>query len=150
MSRVAFDSNVLVYAELERQSAKGQLARRLVEQLGGQAVVAAQVLGELLTVVRRRLPSALPEAIRQVEDYAGAFDVVETDAPLIVLAAVFAERYRLQFWDALIWQASVKGKATILLTEDMEHGFTVDGMRAVNPFIAPDWPTLARELDISG
>lgn len=150
MSRVAFDSNVLVYAELERTSAKGQLAQRLIEQLGGQAVVAAQVLGELLTVVRRRLPPAFPEAIKQVEDYADAFDVVETDASLLVLAAAFAERYRLQFWDALIWQASVRGKATVLLTEDMQHGFSADGMRAVNPFIAPDWATLARDLQISG
>jgi predicted nucleic acid-binding protein len=148
--RVAFDSNVLLYAELERGSPKGQLARRLVANLGGRAVVAAQVLGELLTVVRRRLPAALPEAVKQVEDYAETFDVVPTDAPLVVLAAAFAERYRLQFWDALIWQASVRGKATILLTEDMQHGFSADGMRAVNPFTMPDWPTLAADLGIVG
>ena len=148
--RVAFDSNVLLYAELERESPKGRLARRLVVDLGGRAVVAAQVLGEMLTVVRRRLPAALPEAVKQVEDYTEALDVVQTDAPLILLAIAFAERHRLQFWDALIWQASVKGRAAILLTEDMQHGFNADGMRAVNPFLAPDWPAQARDLAIRG
>ncbi|HET6470090.1 MAG TPA: PIN domain-containing protein [Geminicoccaceae bacterium] len=149
MSRLAFDSNVLIYAELEPASRKGTLARRLIEDHAGCSVVAAQALGELLTVVRRRLPEAFGECRAQVQDYIGAFSVVPTDSELIVAAATFAERYRLQIWDSLIWQASRKGGATILLTEDMQDGFAADGLRALNPFVRPDWPTLAADLGLA-
>lgn len=150
MSVVSFDTNILVYAELETTRPKGQLAGRLLAGLAGRSVLAVQVLGEFVAVVRRRVPAATGLAIRQADAYRNVIDTVPTDADLIVLAAAFAERFHLQFWDALIWQASVRGNATILLTEDMQHGFTADGMRAVNPFLAPDWAALARDLHISG
>ena len=150
MSVAAFDTNILLYAELETARPKGQLANRLLKQLAGRGILAVQVLGEFVTVVRRKVPNATGLAMRQADVYRRVFDTVPTDDDLVVAAAAFADRYRLQFWDALIWQASVKGRATVLLTEDMQHGFTADGMRAVNPFIAPDWATLARDLDISG
>lgn len=150
MSVVAFDTNILVYAELETTRPKGRLANRLLTSLAGRSVLAVQVLGEFVAVISRKLPAAAGLAVRQAEVYRSVIRTVSTDDDLIVLAARFAERYRLQFWDALIWQASVKGRATILLTEDMQQGFAADGMRAVNPFIAPDWATLARDLHISG
>jgi predicted nucleic acid-binding protein len=150
VSVVAFDTNILVYAELETTRPKVQLASRLLTGLAGRSVLAAQVLGEFVTAVRRKRPGAAGLAVRHAEVYRNVISTVPTDADLIVLAAQFAERRRLQFWDALIRQASVKGRATILLTEDMQHGFSADGMRAVNPFAAPDWETLAGDLGISG
>jgi predicted nucleic acid-binding protein len=150
VSVVAFDTNILVYAELEPTRPKGQLASRLLTSLAGRSVLAAQVLGEFVTVVRKKLLGAAGLAARQADVYRNVIETIPTDADLIVLAAAFAERYRLQFWDALIWQASVKGRASILLTEDMQHGFSADGMRAVNPFTPSDWPTLAGDLGIVG
>lgn len=148
MSLIAFDSNILLYAELKSASAKGMLAESLIGHCVGRSVIAAQALGEVLAVVRRRLPKAYGEACRQVDDYRETVTVIPTDGEIIVAAARFAERYRLQFWDAVIWQASRKGGATILLTEDMQDGFAVDGMRALNPFTRTDWPTLAADLGI--
>jgi predicted nucleic acid-binding protein len=148
VSLIAFDSNILLYAELESASAKGKLAESLLAYCVGRSVIAAQALGEVLTVVRRRLPSAFGEACRQVEDYRDTLAVVPTDGEIIVAAARFSQRYRLQFWDAVIWQASRKGGATILLTEDMQDGFTAGGMRALNPFTRADWPTLAADLGL--
>ncbi len=149
MKLIAFDTNVLVYAELEKTTPKGRLARRLISVLTGQGIMPAQVLGEFLTVVRRRLPTAWSEARRQAEAYRSVFSIVPTDADLVLAAAAFAERYRLQFWDAVVWQASRQGGASILLTEDMQNGFTTDGMRALDPFVAPDWTALAADLGIS-
>jgi predicted nucleic acid-binding protein len=150
VSGIAFDTNILLYAELEAARPKGQLARRLLNVLAGQGIVAAQALGEFVTVTRRRLPRAAALAVRQVDVYRRVFSVPPTDADLVLAAAAFAERYRLQFWDAVIWQASAKGGATILLTEDLQHGFSAGGMRAVNPYALPNWPSLAREIGIRG
>lgn len=148
MSAVAFDTNVLIYAELEKASIKGQLAIRLIGELAGHGIVAAQVLGEFLNVVRRRRPLAFGLASRQVDAYRHVLNIVPTELDIVVAAAGFSERYRLQVWDAIIWQASRKGGAAILLTEDMQDGFAADGMRALNPFSRPDWPTLAADLGL--
>jgi predicted nucleic acid-binding protein len=147
---IAFDTNILVYSEFEPDYPKGILARRLLLSMGSRGLMAAQAIGELFSVARRRWPQLQERARQQVEAYRSVFAIVATDFDVLNAAAVFSQRYQLQFWDAVIWQASVKGKATILLTEDMQHGFSADGMRAVNPFAAPDWPTLAGDLGISG
>jgi prevent-host-death family protein len=53
-------------------------------------------------LVRRRAPDTLDEAVDQVASYRNVFTIVPTDADLLLSAAAFARRYRLQFWDAVI------------------------------------------------
>jgi predicted nucleic acid-binding protein len=148
--RLAFDTNILVYAEFEPDYQKGVLARRLLLAAADEGIIAAQAVGELFNVARRRYPALQSRTRDQVLAYSAVMAVVPSDREVLLLAAAFAERYQLQFWDAVIWQASAKGGATILLTEDLQHGFTAGGMRAVNPYVMPDWPSLTRELGIRG
>lgn len=136
MSLYALDSNVLLYAELEPKSDKGRRAADLIRIVARRGVLATQVLGEFLNVVRRRRPVAFQEARMQAETYRKVFVLVPTDAAILSAAALFAERYKLQFWDSVIWQASVRGGAVMLFSEDLQDGFEVSGMRAVNPFTA--------------
>ena len=42
--------------------------------------------------------------------------------------------HQFQVWDAVIWAASQGAGAAVLLTEDLQEGFTRNGMAAVNPF----------------
>jgi predicted nucleic acid-binding protein len=44
------------------------------------------------------------------------------------------DRCQLSFWDSLIVAAAQVGQCKHLLTEDLEHGQDLDGMRVVNPF----------------
>lgn len=148
MTRFALDSNILLYAELEPESDKGRRAARLIAAVADRGLLPAQAIGEFLNVVRRRRPAALAEARRQVEAYRAVFAVVLSDAETMLAAARFAERYSLQFWDSVIWQASVRGGASVLLTEDLQDGFGADGLRAVDPFAAEDWEILARQLSL--
>lgn len=146
MTCVALDTNVLVYAELEHASAEGRRAREAIRHCSGTGVLAVQVLGELIAVVRRRPPAAVALALRQIEQYRLVFNLAPTDADVVVAAGAFAGRHRPQLWDAVIWQAPIKGRATVLLTEDLQDGLTAEGMRAVSPSAAPDWATLAADL----
>jgi predicted nucleic acid-binding protein len=65
MTRVALDSNVLIYAELEPESEKGTRSAALILRAARDGVIPAQVLGEYLRFVQRRAPAAFEEAIRQ-------------------------------------------------------------------------------------
>ena len=64
MTRVALDSNILIYAELEPDSEKGARAIDLVLRSARNGVIPLQVLGEYLRFIQRRVPSACEDAGR--------------------------------------------------------------------------------------
>jgi predicted nucleic acid-binding protein len=57
VTRVALDSNILIYAEIEPDSEKGMRAADLILRIARDGVLPAQVLGEFLRFVLRRFPS---------------------------------------------------------------------------------------------
>ncbi len=65
MIRVAIDSNILIYAEIEPDSAKGMRSADLILRTARDGVIPAQALGELLRFVQRRFPASFEDAIRQ-------------------------------------------------------------------------------------
>ncbi|PYQ60739.1 MAG: hypothetical protein DMF53_16455, partial [Acidobacteria bacterium] len=49
------------------------------------------------------------------------------------------DRFRLSWWDALIVSAARSAECPYLLTEDLQHGQDLDGVRVVSPFrISPE------------
>jgi predicted nucleic acid-binding protein len=54
-----------------------------------------------------------------------------------VVAAIELHRLTgVAFWDTLIIHAARISGAEVLLSEDLQHGATVGGVRIVNPFVA--------------
>lgn len=136
MVRIAFDTNVLGYAELEPESDKGRRAANLIVRAAGIAVIPAQVLGELLRLVQRKLPQALPQAAKQADVYRATFSMVATTDTTIAVAAELALERRMQVWDCVICVAVAQAGASVLFTEDMQDGADIRGLRIVNPFDA--------------
>ncbi len=54
--------------------------------------------------------------------------------------------HRLSFWDALIFSVAAEAGCRLLLTEDLQDGFTWRGVTAVNPFAEKRHPLLATAL----
>jgi predicted nucleic acid-binding protein len=73
MTRVALDSNILIYAELEPETGKARRSPDLILRSARDRVIPAQVLGEYLRFVQRRAPAAFAVAIRQASIYQAAF-----------------------------------------------------------------------------
>lgn len=145
--RAAIDTNVIVYAELEPDSDKGRLARRLINAcVRHDGVIAAQVLGELLAVVRRKKPELLPHARGMVEDLAEALKTSPTTGDVMCAAAALSRDHGLQVWDAVICIASADAGSTHLLSEDMHDGFKVSGLKIINPFEPSNLAELGRLL----
>jgi predicted nucleic acid-binding protein len=70
----------------------------------------------------------------QVEFYS-LFQVVEPKTS-DVLAAIDLHRLRnISYWDALIVHCAKLAGCRELLSEDMQHGQVIDGVRIVNPFL---------------
>ena len=136
MTRVALDSKILIYAEIEPDSEKGRRSADLILRVARDGVLPAQVLGEFLRFVQRRFPDSFDEAIRQARLYQSVFITPPTTDAIINRAAELARAHRLQFWDCVVCAASAGARATALLTEDMQDGRILDGLRLINPFDA--------------
>ena len=52
------------------------------------------------------------------------------------LARIVAQRYKMNFYDALIIAAALLDECDTLFSEDMQHGLTIDGRLTIqNPFL---------------
>lgn len=135
--RVFADTNIWVYVVDDGEPTKQTLARAaLAPEAGKDVVVSAQVLGEFYVTVRRRFADALPEAdaVALVERMR-RLPVVAIDGDLVSAAIANATAWQISYWDALIVEAARVAGAEILLTEDLQHGQTLDGVQVVNPFL---------------
>lgn len=130
-----FDTNVLVYAHAADEPQKRKTARKLLAaHLGDQtAVLSTQVLQEYFVAATRiGLPADLAQ--QQVATYAQA-NVVQVTTELILAAIDLHRLQKLSFWDALIVRSARAGGCSVLVSEDLQHGQSYDGVRVENPFI---------------
>ena len=134
---IALDTNVLVYAASAQDiSGRHRIALDLLDLLGATgAILALPVIGELLNVHRKKQFSDGPTIMATMAIWTEAFDCVAAGLDDYLQASVMADRFNLQYFDALILAISKRAGATILLSEDMQDGLAVDGLRVVNPFV---------------
>jgi predicted nucleic acid-binding protein len=138
--RVSLDTNILVYAVDQSAGQKHQQALAVVESvLRRDCLLAFQSLSEFYFAVTRkgRLPG--PIARNQVENWQRLFPVVVPRPDTINRAMAGVETHQLGFWDAMLWATVRDGGATLLLSEDFQHGRVLDGVRIVNPFVSSDY-----------
>ena len=133
--RSLLDTNILVYADAADDAARQRRAIDLItaSHAAGTAVLSTQVLQEYVNVALRklRLPHAL---VRERLNFYRRFDLVPTSPDLIAGALDLHVLHGLSFYDALIVQAAATSGCQRLLTEDMQHGVIIAGVRVENPF----------------
>ncbi len=145
---IAFDTNILVYAQQQGDDPRHKQAVRLIYNATLiDSCMAVQVLGEFLNVCVRKLKITPNDAIDQVDEYIDVFENPQTTGDDLINAARLAGSHGLQFFDALIATVSARAGATILLSEDMHDGLEVSGLRIVNPFVAGNNALLADYFD---
>jgi predicted nucleic acid-binding protein len=133
--RSFFDTNVLVYADDESEPVKRRRSLDLVSEhrRGGTGVISPQVLQEYFVTVTRKLNVEVRTARRKVEILA-EFDVATLEVADIIAAIDLHRLHGFSFWDALILRAAQQAGCRVVLTEDLQDGREIDGIRIVNPF----------------
>ena len=143
---ITADSNVFVYLHDESEPAKRAIAREVTAELiRRESAIALQVVGEYQNVLRRRLRVPSWIAAQEARTLLEAFEVfaptrANAEAALEQLAAG-----RLSYWDALLLAAASDAACTVLLSEDMQDGSVVYGVRIINPFGSDGLSASARE-----
>ena len=131
------DTNVLLYAEDNDQEAKRDVARDLISGLFGQrnGKISLQVLKEFFAAGTKKLGLDPLAAKRRVELYS-RLDVVHLSTDDLLTAIDLHRLHQSAIWDALILRSAVISGCRTLLTEDLQHGFKLEGVEVVNPFRA--------------
>jgi len=148
--RVFVDTNVLVYAHDADAGEKHSLAKELVAHLweARTGILSTQVLQEFIVAVTRKVPSpvSIAQARRAVRNYF-AWQLVVNDSKIILQATEIQEVHQLSFWDALIVSAAFAGSASVIATEDLNHGQRIEGILVRNPFVK-DLPEVQPEHQV--
>jgi predicted nucleic acid-binding protein len=136
LPRAFFDSNVLVYSDDAANPAKQQKAVDLIKMYRQQrtGVLSLQVLQEYFVAATKKLKLDAGIARQKVELFA-KFHVAEPKVGDILAAIDFHRLHHVSYWDALIVRCASEAGCSILLTEDMQHGRVIGGLRIVNPFL---------------
>jgi len=142
MTRVAVDSNLLIYAEFEPDSDKGKRSADLILRSARDGVIPTQVIGEFLRFAQRRVPDSFEDAVQQALLYQAAFLIPPTTDAVVNKASELALAHNMQLWDCVVCAASTQAGAKVLLTEDMQDGRLVEGLRLINPFSATNIKTV--------
>lgn len=148
--RVALDTNVLAYAEGVNGAPKKKVAVKLLQDLPQDLlVVPVQSLGELFNVLVKKAGRSPSDARAAILSWRDSFAVAETTAKVMVAAVDLASQHHLGIWDAIILATASDAGCRLLLSEDLQDGFTWAGTTVANPFAPSLHPLLAAMLQES-
>lgn len=131
------DTNLLVYARDASEPEKQPLATAWLEALweSREGRLSVQVLEEYYVTVTRKLsPGLEPERARDDVRDLSLWQPLPLDDSLLRAAWSVEDRFEFSFWDAMILAAARRADCTYLLTEDLQDGQDVAGVRVVDPF----------------
>ena len=134
---VFVDTNVLIYALDPRFPEKQRVAQDWLRRCWQERIgrVSVQVLNEfyvnLVRIKGGNFGARARAEIRQLM----AWHPCAIDGALVETAWGIADEASVSHWDALIIAAAIHQDCETLLSEDLQHGQVIEGVRVVNPFL---------------
>jgi predicted nucleic acid-binding protein len=130
------DTNVLIYAHDADAGAKHEIAKGVLRELWSQraGVLSMQVLQEFYVNVTRKIATQLPKASARTVVDSYTVWCIDTTPAEISAAFRIEDEAGIGFWDALIIAAARKAGAARVLSEDLNPGQIIAGVRIENPF----------------
>lgn len=132
--RFTLDSSILVYTH-DHGDKRREIALSIIDRSGhADCILTLQSLGEFFRVATARLRLPAPTATAALRIWREIFPIHSAGEPTLDAAVDAVARYRLSFWDAMLWAAAREAGCGAILSEDMRDGQVIGGVRIVNPF----------------
>jgi predicted nucleic acid-binding protein len=131
------DTNILIYAHDVDAGSKHETAKLVLDELWSErsGVLSVQVLQEFYVNVTRKIATPLPKESARLVVNSYSLWCTETSSAEISAAFRIEDESRIGFWDALIVASAVNNGATRILSEDLNAGQRIAGIRIENPFV---------------
>ena len=121
-------------------------ARAVLRRLPDTAIVPVQALGELYNVLTRRAGWTADRARAAVLAWRDRWALAPTTETAMLSAIDLAADHRLGIWDSVMISVASESGCRLLLSGDLQDGFTWRGVTVANPFAAPQHPLLGSLL----
>lgn len=134
----------------EQDRAKKLFVRPLIDAIDthAQIVCPLQTFGEAFSVMHR-FGHPREKCREKLNEWGSRFETIASDANAFASAFDLATEHKWQFWDALIMSVAAETDCDMLLSEDLNSGFTWRGVTVVNPFAEKLDVRLSRLLELN-
>ncbi len=132
------DTNVLLYAVSTDENEAGKRANARKILAGSNWGLSIQVLQEFYVNLIRpsRCVMTHADAVAAINQLLRR-PTVSIDAALLIEALRVKHRFQVSYWDAAIIAAANNLGASVLYSEDLNHGQDYGGVKVINPFLPP-------------
>lgn len=138
--RVFIDTNLWVYRLDKRELEKSRFVAGWLREMARNhdIVISTQVMIELRAVLTQKFkPAWSASDVRAALQALAAFEVVTTDANLVLDAHELAGTEQLSWFDGLIAEAAIRSRCALLYSEDFSHDRKLGSLTVCNPFRDP-------------
>ena len=133
MSRIALDSNILIYNHSLDYENKRLIARDFFKE---KPVVSSQVISEYLNVMRRNFKMQKLELMQLCFLWLEKCSVQPIMLSTIKLTHDLVVKYDFQVFDGIVIAAALEADCDILYSEDMQDGQIIENrLKILNPFM---------------
>ena len=133
MSKIALDSNILIYNHSLDCEEKMLIALNFFNE---NPVISTQVISEYLNVMRKKFNTEKNEIVQLCSSWLEKCTVQPVVLSTIKFAQDLIKKYDFQLFDGIIVAAALEADCDILYSEDMHHGLVVENkLKIINPFL---------------
>ena len=133
MTKIALDTNILIYSHDKSDMRKQDIARTLLDL---SPLISTQTISEYINVLKRKMTIAKDELIALCMENLYDCTIHTVNIYTLKLARYFVQCYDLQIFDSIIVASAIEANCNILYSEDMHHGLEINGcMKILNPFL---------------
>ncbi|GHV83170.1 twitching motility protein PilT [Spirochaetia bacterium] len=135
INKYFIDSNIWIYSVDESEKTKKDAARKTLNHLNmdSTVVLSTQVVQEFYNGVIKKLKLDAIVAESLVYEMK-KHEIVQVDFDLIIRGIDISINSKTAFWDGLIIAAAESAKCKAIVTEDLNDGQIICGMKIINPF----------------
>ncbi|MDR2746985.1 MAG: PIN domain-containing protein [Treponema sp.] len=136
MAKIFIDTNIFVYAFDKHDKRKQKIARQLLKSSAENkgVVISTQILQEFYTICTTKLHLEPLKAKGYVHTYSENLEVALISSEIIERGIDISVIFQLSFWDALVIAAAEYSKCSEIITEDLNDGQIINGIKIKNTF----------------
>ncbi len=131
---VFVDSNIWLYAFLDKQDKQKQLIAQNIVQTQN-IIVSVQIINEVCYQLYRNKIFSEDELKRLIAGFYEKYQIIGLEQDILIAATELRKNRKFSFWDSLIVACALKTSCSVLYSEDMQHGFIIDQLQIINPFL---------------
>ena len=130
------DTNIWLYAFIAGpDETKSSTARQLMRDSEESIAVSSQVINEVCVNLLKKANVPEYQVQQIVRSFYQKYPVVLLDRTVQINASQLREQFSFSFWDSMIVAAAIHCGASILYSEDMQTGLSINGRLTIqNPF----------------